>query len=163
MLIPTPQYPTPQRHRQSHRNIACPCDAWCNTPLAGQNVSRRPAPGWRTRRGVAPKSVGSPCVPGFTCPSHRSCRSLFRTGPSRTSTATERFVYHAPDGIEPRTVQVGDRNAERVEILSGRRAGERGDVRCIGVQPVSRMTATGAFRRHTCHPRKSDSFRSCRA
>jgi len=34
------------------------------------------------------------------------------------------FVYHAPDGIEPRTVRVGGRDAERVEILSGLRTGE---------------------------------------
>ena len=34
------------------------------------------------------------------------------------------FVYHAPDGIEPRTVLVGGRDGERVEILSGLRAGE---------------------------------------
>jgi RND family efflux transporter MFP subunit len=34
------------------------------------------------------------------------------------------FVYHAPDSIEPRTVRVGGRDGEHVEILSGLRAGE---------------------------------------
>ncbi|HMI89340.1 MAG TPA: efflux RND transporter periplasmic adaptor subunit [Polyangiaceae bacterium] len=45
------------------------------------------------------------------------------------------FVYRAPDGIEPRTVQVGGHDDKLVEILSGLQAGE--DVATSGVMTLT--------------------------
>jgi cobalt-zinc-cadmium efflux system membrane fusion protein len=47
------------------------------------------------------------------------------------------FVYHPPDGIEPRTVRVGGRDDEYVEILSGLRAGEH-----VATSGVSHLRST---------------------
>jgi cobalt-zinc-cadmium efflux system membrane fusion protein len=47
------------------------------------------------------------------------------------------FVYRPPDGIVPRTIRVGERDDEYVEILSGLRAGEQ-----VATSGVSHLRST---------------------